>query len=160
MKMTRKKPLLYVIGVYLNNMPFGLQNSPAVFSQLMEKVLEGFDCARSLSGNRYIISFICIYTGYPECYAVPDKNAENIVPLLLEEIIRRHSVPLQLLSDNGSENVARIVKETLAELNISHVTTSYYSPSSYGKVERFHRFLHDVLAKKIKDDIHLRGMFI
>jgi len=106
----------------------------------------------SLSGNKYIISFIDIYSGWPEAFAVPSKNAENVVHLLLEEIIPKHSVPLVLQSDNGSEVVNRLVRETLKELNISHVTTSFYSPNANGKVERLHRFLHDILAKKIQDD--------
>ena len=106
----------------------------------------------SLSGNKYIISFIDIYSGWPEAFAVPSKNAENVVHLLLEEIIPKHSVPLVLQSDNGSEVVNRLVRETLKELNISHVTTSFYSPNVNGKVERLHRFLHDILAKKIQDD--------
>ncbi|CAG2239669.1 unnamed protein product [Mytilus edulis] len=95
---------------------------------------------RSLSGNKYIISFIDLYSGYPECFAVPDKCAENVVHLLLEEIIPKHSFPLQILTDNGGENTSYMVRETLQELNISHLTTSFYSPGSNGKVERLHRF--------------------
>ncbi|CAC5399405.1 unnamed protein product [Mytilus coruscus] len=106
----------------------------------------------SLSGNKYIISFVDIYSGYPECFPVPDKSAANIVQLLMDEIIPRHSCPLTLLSDNGSENCNNMVRETLKEMKINHVTTSFYSPGSNGKVERLHRFMHDILAKKIKDD--------
>lgn len=106
----------------------------------------------SLSGNRYIISFIDIYSSYPECFPVPDKSAANIVQLLLDEIIPRHSCPLTILSDNWSENCNEMVRETLKEMNINHVTTSFYSPNSNGKVERLHRFMHDILAKKVKDN--------
>ena len=106
----------------------------------------------SLSGNKYIISFIDIYSGYPEAFAVPDKSAANIVQLLLDEIIPRHSCPMSLLSDNGSEVCNEMVRDTLKEMNINHVTTSFYSPSSNGKVERLHRFMHDILAKKVKDN--------
>ena len=106
----------------------------------------------SLSGNKYIISFIDIYSGYPEAFAVPDKSAANTVQLLLDEIIPRHSCPMSLLSDNGSEVCNEMVRDTLKEMNINHVTTSFYSPSSNGKVERLHRFMHDILAKKVKDN--------
>lgn len=101
----------------------------------------------SLSGNKYIISFVDIYSGYPECFPVPDKSAANIVQLLIDEIIPRHSCPLTLLSDNGSENCNNMVRETLKEMKINHVTTSFYFPGSNGKVERLHRFMHDILAK-------------
>jgi len=39
-----------------------------------------------------------------------------------------------------SENVDDMVQEIFRELNISHVTTSWYSPNSNGNVEQYHRF--------------------
>ena len=57
-----------------------------------------------------------------------------------------------LVTDNGTENVNKVVKETLAKLNIDHVLTSVYHPQSNAKVERFHRTLHDILAKKVAGD--------
>ena len=45
-------------------------------------------------------------------------------------------------------------------LNIDHVFTSFYTPKGNAKVERFHRTLNDVLAKRLNDklttwDLHL-----
>lgn len=67
---------------------------------------------------------------------------------------------MQIITDNETENENRIVKDTLVTLNSSHVTTSYYHPQSKAKVERFHRTLHNLKAKKLEDnlttwDIHL-----
>ena len=73
--------------------------------------------------------------------------------MLLEEIIPRYSTPLQIVSDNGSENVNRVMRHTLETLNISHVTTSYYHPQANSKVEIFHRTLHDVMSKKVSGNI-------
>lgn len=76
------------------------------------------------------------------------------------EIYPRYGCPLQILTDNGTENINKKVEKTLKELNINHITMPYYSPQGNGKVERFHRTLHDVMAKKLVDsaetwDIHL-----
>ena len=108
---------------------------------------------KTLSGNKYIIGFVDWYSGWPEDFAVPDKSAETVAHLLLEEIIPRYSTPLQIVSDNGSENVNRVMRHTLETLNISHGTTSYYHPQANSKVERFHRTLHDVMSKKVSDNI-------
>lgn len=54
----------------------------------------------TLSGNKYIVSFVDLYSGWPEAFAVPDKSAENIVQLLIDEIFPVHSSPLQILTDN------------------------------------------------------------
>lgn len=47
----------------------------------------------SLSGNKYI-GFIDLYSGWPEAFAVPDKGADNIAHLLIEEIFPRFGAPL------------------------------------------------------------------
>ena len=75
----------------------------------------------TMSGNRYIVSFIDIYSGWPEAYAVPDKAADRIVHLILEEIFPRFGCPLEIVSDNGTENVNRKVQETLDAMNIHHI---------------------------------------
>ena len=115
---------------------------------------------KSLSGNRYIIAFVDWYSGWPEAFAVPDKTAETIAHLIINEIFPRFGCPLELVTDNGTENCNKVVKETLEVLNIHHVRTSYYSPQSNSRVERLHLTLHDVLAKKLIDgqdtwDLHL-----
>ena len=75
----------------------------------------------SLSGNTYIVSFIDLYSGWPEAFAVPDKSADQICNLLIDEIFPRHGQVLELCSDNGTENINYKVKETLEALNIHHV---------------------------------------
>ena len=37
-------------------------------------------------GNKYIIGFIDLYSGWPEAFTVPDKSADNIAHLITEEI--------------------------------------------------------------------------
>ena len=114
----------------------------------------------TLSGNKYIVSFIDMYSGWPECFPVPDKGADNIVHLLLEEIFPRFGCPLQLLTDNGTENVNFKVRETLDTLNIHHITTSFYSPQANGKVERLHRSLHDIMSKKVKSEVNTWDLYL
>ena len=105
------------------------------------------------SGNRYIITFICLYSGYPEAFATKDKSAETVANLLINEIQPRYSSPNALLVDNGSENVNRVMDETLKELNIKRITTSFYHPQSNGVVERLHKSLNSILAKYLDDHL-------
>ena len=114
----------------------------------------------TLSGNKYIIGFIDLYSGWPEAFAVPDKSADNIAHLLIDEIFPRFGAPLQIISDNGTENVNATVKETMEALNIDHVTTSFYHPQGNAKIERFHRTLHDILAKKINENSSTWDLFL
>lgn len=106
--------------------------------------------SKTLSGNNYIIAFVAWYTGWPEAFAVADKTADTVTHLILEEIYPRFGCPLELVTDNGFENVNKVVKETFHSPNIHHVTTSYYHPNSNSKVESFQRTLHDILAKRLQ----------
>ena len=114
----------------------------------------------TLPGNTNIIRFVDCYSGCPEAFAVPDKTAETVVYLLLEEIMPKYSTPDQLVTNNGSENINRLMKQTLQEMNISHVTTSYYHPQGNSKVDQFHWTLHCVLLKKVSDSLDTWDIYL
>ena len=114
----------------------------------------------SRSGNRFIVAFIDLYSGYPEAFAVPDKSAETVVQLLLDEIYVRYSCPLTLISDRGTEYCNKIMQETLNALNIGHIRTSPYHPQANGMIERFNKSLNSIMTKRLNDhlntwDVHL-----
>ena len=114
----------------------------------------------SLSGNRYILSVVDHYTGWPEAFAIPDKSAQSVAHILVDEIFPRFGCPCEVITDNGTENENQVMKEVFAKLNIHHVTTSFYHPQSNAKVERFHRTLHDVLSKLLKDDSTVWDLYL
>ena len=62
-----------------------------------------------LSGNKYIIAFVDWFSGWAEACAVPDKTAETVAQLIIEEIYPRHGCAHQIVSDSGTENVNRTV---------------------------------------------------
>lgn len=49
----------------------------------------------------------CIYgllkftNKWPEAFAIPDQKAETIAKLFVEQIVCRHGIPEELLSDHG-----------------------------------------------------------
>ena len=92
--------------------------------------------------------------------SVPDKTADTVAHLLIDEIFQRFGCCLRLVSDNCTENVNRIVKETLESLRIDHVLTSIYHTQSNAKVERFHRTLRDGLSKKLADNQRTLDMLL
>ena len=114
----------------------------------------------TLSGNKCIISFVDRFSGWPEVFAGPDKSAETVVHLVLDEIIPRHSTPLQIVTDNGTENMNKVMKYTLEQMNTGHVTTSYYHPQGTSKVERFHRTSHDVMSKRVSENVETWDIYL
>ena len=64
------------------------------------------------------------------------------------------------MSDNGPENVNEVMRQTMESLNIKHIVTSPYHPQANAKVERFHRFLEDKLAKLTESEKENWDLFL
>ena len=47
----------------------------------------------SHAGNKYLLTFVDMYSGWPEFYAIPDKSAQTVATVILERIIPRHGCP-------------------------------------------------------------------
>ena len=86
----------------------------------------------------------------------PNKSAQ----ILVDEIFPRFGCPCEVVTDNSTENENQVMKEVFAQLNVHRVTTSFYHPQSNAKVERFHRTLHDVLSKLLKDDSAVWDLYL
>ena len=67
--------------------------------------------------------------------------------------LSRHSFPLEVLSDRGSEWISSIFQDILGAGNTKHVKTSSYTPSSNRKLERFHSFLMAGIRKLAYCDV-------
>jgi len=72
-------------------------------------VVGPFDCIgidiiqfpRSHDGNQYAIVIMDYLTKWPEVLPVSDQSAATIAKVLVEEIVSRHGVPAEILSDRG-----------------------------------------------------------
>ena len=107
---------------------------------------------KTLSGNVYIVTFVDWYSGWPEAFCVPDKSAETMAQLLLEEVFPRTGSFLCLVSDNGKEFTAEAFESVLKELNIVHIRTTVANPAGNGVTERTHRVINDIVSKLVQGD--------
>ena len=78
----------------------------------------------------------------------------------MEQIVCRHGVPAQLLSDRGAAFLSRLLMEICELLGVEKLNTTDYYPQTDGLAEWFYRTLTDMLAKKVEQsgrdcDAHL-----
>ena len=73
----------------------------------------------------------------------------KVLLLLVREIVSRHGVPAELLSDRGSLFLSGIVSEVCKLLGIHKVNTSAYHPQMDGLVECFNCTLISMLSKTV-----------
>ena len=71
-------------------------------------------------------------TKWPEVFPVPDQTAATVAHLLVEEIISRHGVPAEVLSDRGRAFLSGLVREVEELLVFHKVNTSAYHPQTDG----------------------------
>ena len=98
-------------------------------------------------GNRYIVVFMDYLTKWPEVFPTSDHTAETIAHLLVDKIICRHGVPVELLSDRGPDFKSLLIREVCRLAGIKKINTSGYHPQTDGMIERFNKTLTDMLSK-------------
>lgn len=100
--------------------------------------------------NRYILTYIDLGSRYPDAVPLPITTAKVVAEQLLN-IMSRLSVPLEILSDRGSNFLSSVMKEAFSFLGIRHSKTAPYRPQSNGAVERFHHTLLQMIRKTVQD---------
>ena len=104
---------------------------------------------RSRSRKNYAIVFVDYLTKWPEVFATKDQTALTIAKLFVQQIVSRHGVPTQLLSDRGPAFLSHLLTEICSLLGVKKVNTKAYHPQTDGLVERFNRTLTAMLSKKV-----------
>lgn len=106
----------------------------------------------SYEGNQYAIVFMDYLSKWPEVFATPDQKTETIAKLLVEQVVARHGVPEQLLSDRGANFLSDLMQEVCSLLGIRKINTSEYHPQTDGLIEMFNRTLTNILSKCVSKD--------
>ena len=105
---------------------------------------------KSHRGNQYAIVFCDYLTKWPEVFPTKDQTALTVAQLLVREVIPRHGIPRQLLSDRGSAFLSKLMMEIYKLLGVKKVNTTAYHPQCDSLVERFNRSLIDMLSKTVQ----------
>ena len=86
-------------------------------------------------GNKYIITIIDCFTRFVELYPAPDTTADVAARALLH-FVGRYGSPAEIMSDNGSQYVNRLITEFCKLIGTEHPTSLAYSHEENGIVER------------------------
>lgn len=106
---------------------------------------------RSSAGNKYALVVVDYFSKWPEVIPIPNQQATTIAKVLLQQVISRYGVPLELHSDQGRSFESSIFKELLKMLGIKKTRTTPLHPQSDGLVERMIRTLLQYLSQFVSD---------
>lgn len=80
-------------------------------------------------GYKYLLVFICTFSGWVKAFLTRTEKARKVTKALLRDIIPRYGMPLTIWSDNGLAFVAKTVKQVAKALQIRWKL----SPSKFGE---------------------------
>ena len=97
-------------------------------------------------GCRFILTAIDMASKWPEAIPLRSITARAVAQGMVE-VFSRTGIPLQLLTDQGSQFIGSLVSHLCKDLNIDKVKTTPYHPETNGTVERMHGTLGAMLTK-------------
>ena len=97
-------------------------------------------------GHRYILTVVDYATRYPEAVALKNIETTTVAEALVS-IFSRVGIPTEVLTDQGSQFTAKLMKEVSRLLSVKQLTTTPYHPQCNGLVERFNGTLKVMLKR-------------
>ena len=92
----------------------------------------------------FLVSVIDGYSRYIVQHELRMNMQEYDVEVTLQKAVEKHpGARARLISDNGTQFISKDFTEYLRYAGLQHVRTSIAYPQSNGKIERFHRTIHD-----------------
>ena len=105
---------------------------------------------KSLVGNCYALTNICMLTGFTFCTHLKSKSACKVVQTYVDSIHATFGGSNSNLSDKGSEFKNSLFEEVAKQLGYEYkVYTSPYHPQSKGRFEGFHHFLRTCISNHV-----------
>ena len=94
-------------------------------------------------GCRFLLTAICMASKWPEAIPLRTITAKAVAQGMVE-VFSRTGIPLQLLTDQGSQFVGSLVTHLCKDLHVEKIKTT---PECNGVVERMHGTLGAMLTK-------------
>ncbi|KAL8441521.1 hypothetical protein Emed_007557 [Eimeria media] len=99
----------------------------------------------SATGNTHILVFLDHHTRWVELVALPAPTAASVAEAFFQVWISRWGVPRALLSDNGPQFTADLLKQLCERFAISKIYAAPYNPRGNSMVETYMRSLKSTL---------------
>ena len=109
-------------------------------------------------GRRYILTIEDHLTKWPEAFAIETANAQTIIRILYDEVFSRHSVPKEIITDQGREFVNKAMKAFASSFKIKLWPTTAYHPQANGLTEQMNQTIKWGLSRtrdQLNWDIYL-----
>ncbi|XP_073784003.1 uncharacterized protein [Danio rerio] len=106
---------------------------------------------KSARGHEHILVILDYATRYPE--AIPLRKAtSSAIAKELFLLCSRVGIPTEILTDQGTPFMSRLMADLCHLLKVKQLKTSVYHPQTDGLVERFNKTLKQMLRRVVAED--------
>ncbi|KAM0735103.1 Retrovirus-related Pol polyprotein from transposon 17.6 [Formica fusca] len=103
------------------------------------------------NGNKYLLTFQDNLTKFSKDTDSKPRS-EHGQKEFVTKIVLEHGIPEKILTDQGTNFLSEIFKNTCKLLKLNKIQTTAYHPESNGALERSHRTLAEYLRHYINED--------
>ena len=96
-------------------------------------------------GNKYVLVVTCAFSRYPEAIALPDQQSPTVAKAFVEQVICRHGMPKEVMSDRGTNFCSALFQQVNEILKIKRKLTSAYHLMANGGAENLVKNLKNML---------------
>ena len=114
---------------------------------------------RTTTGYKYILTIVDYATRYPEAIPLRTTNSKVVADALVQYFCRV-GIPEELVSDQGSNFIGKLMTQLYEQLGITKIKTSVYHPEANGLVERFNGTLKSMLKKFVGDCVKVWDKYL
>ena len=91
--------------------------------------------------NRYILTLQCELTKFVTAYPIKNKEAETVARSFVNNFILNFGIPTDIVTDQGTEFLAKVFKESAKILGINQISSTAYHHQTLGSLENTHKNL-------------------
>ena len=106
----------------------------------------------SIKGHRHILTILETTSRFGWAFATRDTKASTLINKFIKHIINQEGCPKIVHTDNASYFKGELFTEFCRQLNITHLTSTSFSPMSQGAIEVWNKTLADFLTLAINED--------
>ena len=106
--------------------------------------------SKSSKGNEYILVIVDHFTKWTQAYALKTITANDIANCLKKWIFQ-HSIPTQIITDQGTNFQSETLSEVYELLDIYKTRSTAYHPQTDGQTERFMRTLKSMISAYVNE---------
>lgn len=105
-----------------------------------------------INENKYILTIQCDLTKFIEGYPLLNKEAETVAKAFIENFVLRYGIPSEVVTDQGTEFLAKVFRESCELLHISHLNSTAHHHETLGMIENSHKHLGAYLRMRANEE--------